>query len=181
MTEDAGRGRLAAPVGERDHALGPADAPATLVIYGDYECPYTRRSHQAVREVRHELGDGFRFVFRNFPLVEIHPHALHAAEVAEAAGAQGRFWAMHDLLFARQRALADDDLRRYVAEIGLDATRVERDLASHAHVARIEEDVQSGERSGVEGTPTLFVNGRRHEGGYDAATLLAALTAAGAR
>ena len=131
--------------------------------------------------MRHQLGDHFRFVFRNFPLVEIHPHALHAAEVAEAAGAQGRFWEMHDLLFARQRALADADLRRYAGELGLDTDRVERDLAVHAHVGRIEEDVRSGEQSGVEGTPTLFVNGRRHHGGYDAETLLAALSAAGAR
>ena len=126
--------------------------------------------------MRHRLGDRFRFVFRNFPLVEIHPHALHAAQVAEAAGAQGRFWEMHDLLFTRQRSLADEDLRRYVAELGLDAGRVERDFATHAHVGRIEEAVRSGEQSGVEGTPTLFVNDRRHEGGYDAETLVAVLS-----
>ena len=181
MTEDAGRGRLAAPVGERDHALGPADAPATLVIYGDYECPYTRRAHQAVRRVRDELGGGVRFVFRNFPLTEIHPHALHAALAAEAADAQGRFWAMHDLLFARQKALEDADLARYAAELGLDAERLGRDVAAGAHLARIEEDVESGERSGVQGTPTLFVNGLLHEEGYDAETLRATLSAAGAR
>ena len=170
---------LSPPVSDRDHAQGPVEAPALLVMFGDYECPYTRRAHQAVRQVRGELGDRFRFVFRNFPLTEIHPHALRAALAAEAADAQGRFWEMHDLLFARQKALEDADLVRYAGELGLDGGQLEREVASGAHLARIEEDVVSGERSGVEGTPSLFVNGLRHEDGYDAETLRATLLAAG--
>jgi len=175
MMDDLDRGDLVPPVGERDHARGRADAPATLVMYGDYECPYTRRAHQAVREVQGRLGDRFRFDFRHFPLVEIHPHAQHAAEVAEAADAQGRFWEMHDHLFAHQRALTDADRLRYVGDLGLDATRVERELAAHSHTARIAGDNRSGERNGVERTSTLLVNGRRDEAGYEPDTLLAAL------
>ena len=151
--------RLTPPITARDHAQGPAEAPATLVMFGDYECPYTRRAHQTVRQVRRQLGDAFRFVFRNFPLVEIHPHALHAVLAAEAADTQGRFWEMHDHLFAHQRALEDGDLLRYAGELGLDAARLAQDVGAHVHAARIDEDVASGERSGVEGTPTLFVNG----------------------
>lgn len=175
--DTTGIARLAVPVGERDHVQGPADAPSTLVLYGDYECPYTRRAVPAVRELRRELGDGLRFAFRNFPLFEIHPHALHAAEAAEAAAAQGKFWQMFDLLFAHQTALADADLRAYAVQLGLDADRFERDVTGHVHAAQIEEDVRSGEASGVAGTPTFFVDGLRHEGGYDAESLRAAITA----
>jgi len=175
--DTTGIARLAAPVGERDHVQGPSDAPSTLVLYGDYECPYTRRAVPAVRALQRERGDGPRFAFRNFPLVEIHPHALHAAEAAEAAGAQGKFWEMFDLLFAHQTALTDADLRTYAAELGLDADRFERDVSTNAHAARIEEDVRSGEASGVAGTPTFFVDGLRHDGGYDADSLRAAIAA----
>jgi protein-disulfide isomerase len=176
---ESGRGipRLAAPVDERDHARGPADARSTLVLYGDYECPYTRRALPAVQELRDQLGDRLRFVFRPFPLREIHPHAQMAAEAAEAAAAQGRFWSMHDRLFAHQKELGGAQLGEYAAAIGLDPARFGHELAAHSHAARIEEHVRSGIASGVEGTPTFFVDGLRHDGGYDSASLRAALEA----
>ena len=177
MTDEPGIARLAEPVSERDHTQGPADAPSTLVLYGDYECPCTRRAVPVVRELRRELGDQLRFAFRNFPLFEIHPDAVHAAEAAEAAAVQGAFWPMFDLLIAYQRSLEDADLRTYAAQLGLDAERFERDVTSHAHAARIEEDVRSGEASGVAGTPTFFVDGLRHDAGYDHDSLLAAISA----
>src|SRR5919202_1927270 len=113
-------GHLSVAVNERDHARGPADAPATLVVYGDYECPYTRRALAVVAQLRAELGDQLRFVFRNFPLTEIHPHALQAAKAAEAAEAQGRFWETHDYLFAHQKSLEEPDLLRYASDLGFD-------------------------------------------------------------
>ncbi len=166
---------LSVPVGERDHVQGPADAPVTLVEYGDYECPYTGRAYPIVKEVQRTLGDQLRFVFRNFPLTEIHPHAELAAEAAEAAGAQGKFWEMHDLLFEHQRALDASHLPGYGSQLGLDLARFERDLAGHAYAPRVREDLVSGARSGVEGTPTFYINGRRHDGGHDAETLVRAL------
>ncbi len=178
MTGDAPGGGLMPPVSERDHSRGPAGAPVTLVQYGDYECPYTRRSLPTVAALRERLGDRLRFVFRNFPLTGIHPHAEAAAEAAEAADAQGRFWPMHDHLFAHQKALDDEHLRGYAAELGLDGERFEREMAGHTHAARVREDVEGGLRSGVGGTPTFFVNGRRHDDSYDFDTLLAAIEAA---
>ena len=175
MEWDGEATELTPPVGERDHARGPAGAAATLVVYGDYECPYTRRAHQTLREVQAELGDRLRVVYRHFPLTAIHPHALHAAEAAEAAAAQGRFWEMHDRLFSRQLDLADTDLGDYAADLGLDVAAFTRDMSEHAHLARVEEDVESGLRSGVEGTPTLFLNGRRHGGGFEKEALLVAV------
>jgi protein-disulfide isomerase len=168
---------LAVTVTDDDHAQGPADAPFLLVQYGDYECPYTRRSLTEVEELRAELGVDLRWVFRNFPLVEIHPHALRAAEAAEAAGAQGRFWEMHATLFGRQQALEDADLFRYAGELGLHIETFAADLASGVHLDRIRDDVDGGRQSGVGGTPTFFTNGVRHEGPYVAAALFAALRA----
>jgi protein-disulfide isomerase len=172
--------KLAAPVGERDHSLGPADAPVTLLVYGDYECPYTRKALLVVRQLREEPGDRLRFVFRNFPLTEIHPHAFHAAEAAEAAAAQGQdeFWAMHTYLFAHQQALEDADLRQYAALLGLDTARFARAMAGHTGAPRINEDIESGLRSGVQGTPTLFINGTRHDGSWELDPLRAALARA---
>lgn len=146
-----------------------------LVIYGDYECPYTRRALIQVRTIRQELGDDFVLVFRNFPLIEIHPHALNAAQAAEAAEQQGKFWEMHDLLFANQRALTDTDLVRYATQVGLDEARFNRDRASDIVKSKIDADVQSGESSGVEGTPTLFVNGRFYRGSSQAQPVIEAL------
>ena len=171
-------GRLALPVGERDHAQGPADAPITLVEYGDYECPHCGRAHPIVKEVQRRLGSTLRFVFRNFPLNESHPHAQHAAEAAEGAGAQGRFWAMHDSLFEHQRALDDHHLVGYAKALGLDPVAFEHDLRAHTYKARVREDFVSGVRSGVNGTPTFFINGVRFDDSWDSDTLTEALTAA---
>ena len=169
--------RLAVPVTGDDHALGPPDAPFVLVQYGDYECPYTRRSLREVEEVRAQLGPALLWVFRNFPLTEIHAHALQAAEAAEAAGALGRFWEMHAMLFANQKALEPDDLHRYAVEIGLDAEAFAGELAAGGHADRIRADFDGGVRSGVRGTPTFFTNGLRHDGPYAGSALLEALHA----
>jgi protein-disulfide isomerase len=169
--------RLAVPVSPDDHALGRLDAAFVLVQYGDYECPYTRRSLDDVKLVRGELGADVVWVFRNFPLAEIHPHALHAAEAAEAAGAQERFWEMHAALFGNQKALSDADLHRYAVDIGLDTDAFDTDLTSGVHLDRIQADFDGGMRSGVGGTPTFFTNGVRHDGPYAGSELLAALRA----
>jgi DNA integrity scanning protein DisA with diadenylate cyclase activity len=163
------------PVGDQDHALGPATAPVTLVEYGDYECPYCGRMHPVVRELRERLGDRLRFVFRHFPLDSVHPHARRAAEAAEAAAAQGRFWEMHDLLYENRENLDDESLGRYADELGLDVARFEDDLSERRHAPRVREDRFGGERSGVEGTPTFFVNGMRYEGSLELQALLAAV------
>lgn len=168
---------LTPPVGERDHAQGREDASLTLVQFGDYECPYTRKSLPVVHGLQRQLGERLRFIYRNFPLTEIHPHALRAAEAAEAADAQGQFWPMHDYLFAHQHELEDSQLVDHARAVGLDTEQFVRDLAAHTHLDRIRADVQGGLASGVQGTPTFFVNGARHEGSYDLETLLAALTA----
>ena len=172
------RPRLTVPVSERDHVLGPATAPVTLVEYGDYECPYCGAAHASVEQVRQVLGNELRFVFRHFPLSQIHPHAYQAAEAAEAAGAQRRFWEMHHLLFSNQDRLGLRDLIGYASALDLDLERFVTELRSHAHAGRLREDFMSGVRSGVNGTPTFFVNGIRHDGGYDAETLLEALRSA---
>jgi protein-disulfide isomerase len=175
---DQERSTLSLPVGARDHAEGPEDAPVTLVEYGDYECPHCGRAYPIVKRIQDQLGSRLRFVFRNFPLAEIHPHAQHAAEAAEAAGAQGRFWEMHDALFEHQGALGDRHLAQYAAAIGLDEGRFQRELSDHTHARRVREDFSSGVRSGVNGTPTFFINGVRHDDGWDFETLMTALDAA---
>jgi len=166
---------LAVPVGSDDHAQGSASAPVTLVEYGDFECPHCRRAYPIVKQVQSRLGPRLRFVFRNFPLTQLHEHAEHAAEVAEAGAAQGKFWEMHNRLFERQFALEDEHLIAYAAELGLDAARVARELAAHTYKAAVREDFMSGVRSGVNGTPTFFVNGERHDDAWDEDTLTAAL------
>jgi Na+/H+ antiporter NhaA len=164
----------------RDHVRGPEDAPVTIVEYGDFECPYCGRAEAVLRELLRDFGD-VRYVWRHLPLTDVHPSAQLAAEAAEAAAAQGAFWDMHDHLLEHQDALAADELVRHAAAIGLDAERFERDLAAHAGAARVADDVDSADLSGVSGTPTFFVNGRRHYGAYDIATLSRAVKAAGAR
>lgn len=170
---------LAVPVTPADHALGPPSAAVTLVEYGDFECPHCRRAHPIVQEVRRRLGARLRFVFRNFPLTNVHPHAQHAAEVAEAAGAQGKFWEMHDRLFERQFALQDEDLLEYASDLGLDATTVARELSTHVYKNKVRDDFMGGVRSGVNGTPTFYVNDVRFDDPWDADTLTAALERAG--
>ena len=172
---DDGRAHLTLPVGERDHCDGPANAPVTLVEYGDYECPHCGRAYPIIKEIQRRLGSKLRFVFRNFPLGESHPHAQHAAEAAEAAAAQGKFWEMHDMLYEHQQALDDRHLLGYAKSLGLDASRVHDELVSHAHARRVREDFSSGVRSGVNGTPTFFINGIRHDDSWDAETLVSAL------
>jgi protein-disulfide isomerase len=169
---------LAVPVSERDHSQGPATAAITLVQYGDYECPYTRQSTTIVRAIQQQLGEQLRFVYRNFSLTEIHPHALHAALAAEAAAAQGKFWQMHDSIFHHQHTLADADLEQFAEAVGLDLQQYARALADQRALARIEEDVEGGERSGVQGTPTFFINGFLYRGSWEHDALLAALQAA---
>ncbi len=166
---------LVLPVGDRDHAQGPPNAPVSLVEYGDYECPYCGRAYPIVKAIQKALGPRLRFVFRNFPLSEAHPNATNAAETAEAAGVQGKFWEMHDTLFEHQDALRPRDLVACAARLGLDSERLARELETHTHAARVREDFTSGVRSGVNGTPTFFINGARFDGSWDKQSLLAAL------
>ena len=172
---------LAAPVDPgRDHIRGPEEAPVTLVEYGDFECPYCGQAEPVVRELLRDFGD-VRYVWRHLPLNDVHPHAQQAAEAAEAAAAQGAFWEMHDLMLEHQDALVPSDLTAYAEQLGLDAERFADDLDKHAGAARVAEDVDSADLSGVSGTPTFFVNGRRHSGAYDIATLTKAVRTARAR
>jgi protein-disulfide isomerase len=164
------------PVKGHDHIQGSIDAPYALVEYGDYQCPYCGDAHEVVKALQERLGDQLCFAFRNFPLVDIHEYAEHAAEAAESAAAHGRFWEMHALLFENQNALADDDLAAYGAELGLDSKRLLADIKSGAHSARIKQDLISGEQTGVNGTPTFFVNGKPFEGEPGVEDLVAALT-----
>jgi protein-disulfide isomerase len=165
---------------DRDHIQGPANAAVTLVEYGDYECPYCGAAYPIVKELQARMGDRLKFVFRNFPITTSHPHAEQAAEAAEAAAAQGRFWEMHDLLYENQRRLRDQDLHAYAEQLGLDVEQFDKDLAEHVHASRVREDFMSGVRSGVNGTPSFYVNGSRHDDSYDLETLLAALERAAA-
>ena len=158
-----------------DHLRGGPDG-RLIVEYGDYECPYSRRAFRSIERVERTLGDDVRFGFRHFPLTEIHPHAYAASAAAEAAALQGRFWDMHELLFHRQHALEDDDLRGYAEQLGLDVEAFDRDRGGEHVAERIRRDVESGIASGeVFGTPTLFIDGAVHRGPYDPAALMAAL------
>jgi protein-disulfide isomerase len=158
-----------------DHVRGSPEG-RVILEYGDYECPYSRAAYQQIKRVESALGDGVRFAFRHFPLTEIHPHALGASAAAEAAALQGRFWEMHDLLFQGQKALEDEDLRRYATTLDLDLTRFDSDRTGAGVMDRIRRDTESGLSSGeVEGTPTLFIDGVLHNASYDAAALLEVL------
>jgi protein-disulfide isomerase len=180
MIDDIDTPRLVPPIHDGDHTLGPASAPVTLVEYGDYECPFCGAAQPNVREVLSIAGDNIRFAFRHFPLSEIHPHARLASEAAEAAGAQGQFWRMHEVLFANQQALGPADLLTYAAALGLDIAQFTEDLEQHRYAPVVREHFLSGLRSGVNGTPAFFVNGLRHNGGYDLESLLSAVVLAGA-
>ena len=159
-------GELTPPVGADDHVAGPDDAPVTLVEYGDYECPYCGMASPIVKRAQQDLGNRIRFIFRNFPLAESHPHARLAAQAAEAAGAQGKFWEMHDMLFEHQDALEADDLAGYAKSLGLDVPQFARDLETGTYAKRVRDDFRNGVRSGVNGTPTFFVNGSRYDGSW---------------
>ena len=167
---------LKPPVGPQDHVQGNPDAPIDLVEYGDFECPFCGQAYDSVKAVQAALGDDLRFVFRNFPLAQAHPHALAAAQAAEAAGLQGRFWEMHDVLFEHQDMLDEANLLRFAAALGLDMERFARDFASPEVAAKIRADFLSGARSGVNGTPTFFVNGERYDGSWAPQDFIAALS-----
>jgi protein-disulfide isomerase len=160
-----------------DHVHGRLDAELTLLQYGDYECPYTRMSGHSIHALQRELQDRLRFVFRHFPLEEIHPHARAAATAAESAAAQAEFWVMHEYLFEHQQALEERDLHQYAIDLGLQADQFERDRTSPEVTRRIDRDLASGERSSVEGTPTFYVNGVRHDGPFDVDSLRSAIMA----
>ncbi len=166
---------LSQPVSARDHADGPADAPLTLVEYGDYQCPYCGGAYPVVKRLQKTWGKKLRFVFRNFPLTQAHPYALIAAEAAEAAALQVKFWEMHDLLFEQQTFLEPDIILSWAKRIGLNLEKFEDDIKQGVIEERIKEDRQSGIRSGVNGTPTFFINGTRYDGTPDYDSLLAAL------
>jgi protein-disulfide isomerase len=177
MTRRAASARLVVPVGESDHAPGPETALVTLVEYGDYQCPACGQAYPIIKELLARLGRRVRFVFRSLPLATVHPHAEGAAEAAEAAGAQGRFRAMHDVLFENQEALGGEDLVGYASALGLDESRFVGELTEHVHAARVREDFMGGIRSAVNGTPTFFINEGRHDGPFDLDSLLGAVEA----
>ena len=157
-------GELTPAVGAADHSTGGAAPRITLVEYGDFQCPYCGMAYPILERIRRRMGSEMRFVFRHFPLGQIHPQARHAAEAAESAGAQGKFWAMHDALFENQGALDDASLVHYAALIGIDGEAIERDLEAGTWTKKVRDDFRSGVRSGVNGTPTFFIDGRRYDG-----------------
>jgi protein-disulfide isomerase len=166
---------LRLPVGSRDHLSGNPRARIQLVEYGDFECSHCGKAYPVPKILQRELGDELLFVFRHFPLAQVHPHAFRAAQAAEAAGLQGRFWPMHDLLFENQDALEDEDLLGYADELGLEAERFAHDLDLDDVEAHVREDFMSGVRSGVNGTPTFFVNGERYDWSWEPDVFLASL------
>jgi protein-disulfide isomerase len=172
---------LRVAVGPEDRAQGDADAPVTLVEYGDYECPHCGRAYPIVKRIQKHYGKRLRFVFRNFPLNEAHPHAESAAETAEFAGTHRRFWEMHDLLFENQDQLGGRLYLEAAGELGLDAQALAKALEAHEYQARVHADFSGGVRSGVNGTPTFFINGKRHDAPFDYADLTAAIDAELAR
>jgi protein-disulfide isomerase len=169
---------LAKPVDEHDHVLGPEDAPVTLVEYGDFQCPYCRTAHFYLKHVLATMGDQMRLVFRHMPLTQIHPMAQAAAEAAEAAGAQGRFWPMHDALYENQDLLGPALLTRLAQRLGLDMQRFTDDLASHRCLPKVKDDFMSAVRSGAAGTPSFFINGEPYEGSFDDESLIDAVRSA---
>jgi protein-disulfide isomerase len=176
MLDYANQPKLSLPVSaDRDHIRGPHSAAISLVEYGDFECPHCGQAHFVLNELMRHVGKYTQLVFRHFPLANIHPHARRAAEAAEAAGAQGRFWEMHDILFENQDALEDEDLLAYSRGLGLDVNRFAQELAEERYAPRVHEEFLSGVRSGVNGTPTFFINGYRHNGAWDLESLREAI------
>ena len=149
-----------------DHVQGSANAPIVLVEYGDYQCPYCGQAYYIVKNLQKKLGDKLQFVFRNFPLVDLHPNAYHAALAAETAAIEDKFWEMHDILFENQRHLDDASLLSYIEKIGLNVAKFEKNFGSEAVGKKIEDDLESGQKAGVEGTPYFFVNGKLFEGNW---------------
>jgi protein-disulfide isomerase len=173
--------RLKSPVNEtRDHIQGPSTAKITLVQYGDYQCPYCGEAYPIIKKIQKRFGPDLRFVFRNFPITEAHPFAETGAEIAEAAGAQGKFWEMHDFLYENQQSLSNVDffVRHAIESLGLDGKKLKNEVLTRAYTPRIQEDFMSGIRSGVNGTPTFFINEYRHNGSYDYEVLQEAIEVA---
>ena len=166
---------LAVAVGKSDHAQGPEDAPVTVVEYGDYQCPYCADMNPMIKAIAKAMGTQLRFVFRHMPLLEMHPYAQHAAEAAEAAGAQGKFWEMHDAILQQQSELGSDLLHQLALRFKLDVGQFSADLETRRYRPRVKRDFMGGMRSGVAGTPTFFINGKRYEGALDHASLLSAI------
>ena len=166
---------LTQPVSDQDHVEGPADAPLTLVEYGDYQCPYCGAAYPVVKRLQKTLGKKLRFVFRHFPLTQAHPYALIAAEAAEAAAFQDKFWEMHDLLFEEQTLLNPEIIPSWAKKIGLNLDQFGNDIKQGVVEERIKEDRQSGIRSGINGTPTFYINGMRYDGSPDYHSMLEAL------
>jgi len=163
---------LRVPVTEKDHIEGKLNASIELVEYGDYQCPYCGKAYYDVKKIQKEMGDELKFVFRNFPLINMHKYALDAAIASEIAGEMGEFWKMHDILFENQDALSDTDLIRYAGEIGLDVEKFESMFSNSKYEGKIEKELEGGLRSGVNGTPSFFVNGKKYEGDYSAKAIL---------
>jgi len=179
MLDDTQAPRRVLPVAEDgDHILGLHSAPVTLMEFGDFECPHCGQAHVVLQELLAEFRDSVRLVFRHFPLTQIHPHAQTAAEAAEAAGAQKAFWKMHDTLFENQNALEFEDLLGYADQLGLDLQRFQLEVLNRNYAGRVRHDFSSGVHSGVNGTPTFFINGRRHDGAWDLESLSNAISAA---
>lgn len=169
------KAKLTVPVSNRDHVQGPETAPVTLIEYGDFECPYCAAAHVIVKQVQQLMEDQLRFVFRHFPLTQIHPHAESAAEASEAAGAQGQFWEMHDVLYENQPMLDSQHLVIFAQDLGLDVKTYVRELESGIYRERVRADFLSGVKSGVNGTPAFFINGIRYDGSWDLPQLVGAL------
>ena len=162
----------------RDHIQGPDTAPVTLVEYGDYECSYCGQAYSIIKQVQEYFGDNLRFVFRNFPLTQVHPHAQRAAEAAEEAAAQNKFWEMHDYLYEHQQSLDDKHLQKYAKIVGLNLKKFDEDMDNHIHASKIREDFLSGIQSGVNGTPSFYINDRRYDGSWDFDALIQMLSSA---
>jgi protein-disulfide isomerase len=166
---------LKTPLGDRDHTLGPADAPLVLVEYGDYQCPHCGKVYPFVLQLIERYGNRLRFAYRHFPLAKMHPQARLAAESAEAAAAQGKFWEMHGQLFTHQKELEPIHLLKYAEAVGLDINRFRQEVEAHTYAPRVQEDMSGGVRSGVNGTPTFFINGHRYNGAFEFDDLAKAL------
>ncbi len=151
---------------KNDHIEGAYDAPIELIEYADFECSYCGKAYYVVKKIQQELGNDLKFIFKNFPLVELHPYALHAALATEAAGVQGKFWEMHDILFQNQELLEDRDILNYASKIGLDVARFEKDFGKDEYYRKVEDDYKSGVRKGVTGTPKFFINGKKYDGNW---------------
>ncbi len=164
--------KLSVEVTDKDHVQGAENAPVTLVEYGDYECPACGAAYPIVKDIQKQMGDRLRFVFRNFPLAQMHPHAKDAAEAAESAAAQGKFWEMHDRLYENQGDLTEKDLLDHGKQLGLDENQFATDLRNDTYDDRIQADLMSGAESGVNGTPTFFINGARFDGDWQGEGLL---------